>query len=276
MTLKLMYVTNSPMVAQIAQKYGVDRIWIDLETIGKQERQGHINSVKSNHSISDIKNIKPILSSSEVLVRINPLYENSKKEIDEVINAGADLIMLPMWRTVSEVKKFLNMVNGRVKTVLLLETKEAVECLDEILNLGGFDEIHIGLNDLHLSYHLTFMFELLKNGIVEGICEKIKKKNIPYGFGGIAGIGQGVLHAEKIIAEHYRLGSTRAILSRSFCNTELIKDKEQINSIFRDRLYELREYEKFVEKQDSQFYLKNKEEIYIDVNKIVENIKMRE
>ena len=276
MTLKLMYVTNSPMVAQIAQKYGVDRIWIDLETIGKQERQGHINSVKSNHSISDIKNIKPILSSSEMLVRINPLYENSKKEIDEVINAGADLIMLPMWRTVSEVKKFLNMVNGRVKTVLLLETKEAVECLDEILNLGGFDEIHIGLNDLHLSYHLTFMFELLKNGIVEGICEKIKKKNIPYGFGGIAGIGQGVLHAEKIIAEHYRLGSTRAILSRSFCNTELIKDKEQINSIFRDRLYELREYEKFVEKQDSQFYLKNKEEIYIDVNKIVENIKMRE
>ena len=276
MTLKLMYVTNSPMVAQIAQKYGVDRIWIDLETIGKQERQGHINSVKSNHSISDIKNIKPILSSSEMLVRINPLYENSKKEIDEVINAGADLIMLPMWRTVSEVKKFLNMVNGRVKTVLLLETKEAVECLDEILNLGGFDEIHIGLNDLHLSYHLTFMFELLKNGIVEGICKKIKKKNIPYGFGGIAGIGQGVLHAEKIIAEHYRLGSTRAILSRSFCNTELIKDKEQINSIFRDRLYELREYEKFVEKQDSQFYLKNKEEIYIDVNKIVENIKMRE
>lgn len=271
-----MYVTNSPMVAQIAQKYGVDRIWIDLETIGKQERQGHINSVKSNHSISDIKNIKPILSSSEMLVRINPLYENSKKEIDEVINAGADLIMLPMWRTVSEVKNFLNMVNGRVKTVLLLETKEAVECLDEILNLGGFDEIHIGLNDLHLSYHLTFMFELLKNGIVEGICEKIKKKNIPYGFGGIAGIGQGVLHAEKIIAEHYRLGSTRAILSRSFCNTELIKDKEQINSIFRDRLYELREYEKFVEKQDSQFYLKNKEEIYIDVNKIVENIKMRE
>lgn len=276
MTLKLMYVTNSPMVAQIAQKYGVDRIWIDLETIGKQERQGHINSVKSNHSISDIKNIKPILSSSEMLVRINPLYENSKKEIDEVINAGADLIMLPMWKTVSEVKNFLNMVNGRVKTVLLLETKEAVECLDEILNLGGFDEIHIGLNDLHLSYHLTFMFELLKNGIVEGICEKIKKKNIPYGFGGIAGIGQGVLHAEKIIAEHYRLGSTRAILSRSFCNTELIKDKEQINSIFRDRLYELREYEKFVEKQDSQFYLKNKEEIYIDVNKIVENIKMRE
>ena len=107
-----MYVTNSPMVAQIAQKYGVDRIWIDLETIGKQERQGHINSVKSNHSISDIKNIKPILSSSEMLVRINPLYENSKKEIDEVINAGADLIMLPMWKTVSEVKNFLNMVNG--------------------------------------------------------------------------------------------------------------------------------------------------------------------
>lgn len=28
---------------------------IDLETLGKQERQGHIDSVKSKHSINDIK-----------------------------------------------------------------------------------------------------------------------------------------------------------------------------------------------------------------------------
>ena len=50
-----MYITNSVGVALIAEKYGVDRIWIDLETLGKQERQGHIDSVKSKHSINDIK-----------------------------------------------------------------------------------------------------------------------------------------------------------------------------------------------------------------------------
>ena len=30
--------------------------------------------------------------------------------------------------------------------------------LDEVLRMGGFDEIHIGLNDLHLSYGMSFMF----------------------------------------------------------------------------------------------------------------------
>lgn len=52
-----MYITNNPTIAIIAQKYGVDRIWIDLETLGKGERQKNINSVKSNHSIADIKKL---------------------------------------------------------------------------------------------------------------------------------------------------------------------------------------------------------------------------
>ena len=34
--LKLMYITNNPSIALIAQKHGVDRIWIDLETLGKE------------------------------------------------------------------------------------------------------------------------------------------------------------------------------------------------------------------------------------------------
>lgn len=82
--------------------------------------------------------------------------------------------MLPMWKSLDDVKNFLTIVDKRVKTTLLLETKEAVECLDEVLENGGFDEIHIGLNDLHLSYHLKFMFELLANGTVEKICNKTK------------------------------------------------------------------------------------------------------
>ena len=218
MALNLMYITNNSQVALIAEKYGVDRIWIDLETLGKEERQKGMNTVKSKHSIDDIVKIKPLLSVSELMVRVNPWNVASIKEIDDVIKAGADIVMLPMWKSVKEVQEFLHCVGGRVRTSLLLETKEAVECLDEVLKLSHIDEIHIGLNDLHLSYGLTFMFELLANGTVEKLCEKIKLAGIPYGFGGIAKIGEGMLPAEKIIMEHYRLGSTRAILSRSFCN----------------------------------------------------------
>lgn len=242
--LALMYITNDPTVAQIAEKNGVQRVWIDLETLGKEERQKNLNTVKSHHCIHDIEVISNVLTTSEVLVRVNPLNPGSEEEINQVIAAGADMIMLPMWKSVEDVKQFLGFVNNRVKTTLLLETKEAVECLDQVLELGAFDEIHIGLNDLHLSYGLTFMFELLANGTVESLCKKIAATGIPYGFGGIARIGEGTLPAEWIVKEHYRLGSTRAILSRSFCNAEEIKDLKKIEVIFAENMARLRDCER--------------------------------
>ena len=244
MPLKLMYITNRPDVALVAERYGVDRIWIDLETLGKEERQKGMNTVKSQHKVEDIRRIKPILSTSEMLVRVNPWNENSEKEINDVVSAGADIIMLPMWKSAAEVTKFLSVVAGRCKTTLLLETKEAAECLPEVLANGGMDEIHIGLNDLHLSYGMNFMFELLADGTVERLTSMIKESRIPYGFGGIARLGEGELPAEKVIMEHYRLGSTRAILSRSFCDVFKINEIEKIERLFSENMSDLRDYEK--------------------------------
>ena len=269
MSLVLMYITNNPQVALIAEKYGVDRIWIDLETLGKEERQRGMNTVKSKHTIDDIKIIKPLLTRAEMLVRINPWHDGSEKEIEEVISAGADMIMLPMWKTVEEVENFLRTVAGKCKTTLLLETREAVECLDEVLKHGDMDEIHIGLNDLHLSYGLDFMFELLSNGIVEKIVKKIKRTGIPYGFGGIARLGCGDLPAERIIMEHYRLGSSRVILSRSFCNNDLISDLSEVENVFRNNMRLLREYEDTVSKMPDSEFVSNQAEIEKIVEKIV-------
>lgn len=266
MALKLMYITNRADVALVAEKYGVERIWIDLETLGKEERQKNMDTVKSNHTVEDIKKIKPLLTKSEMLVRVNPWNEGSVQEIEDVISAGADIIMLPMWKSVEDVNNFINTVNGRCKTTLLLETKEAVECLDDVLNECGMNEIHIGLNDLHLSYGLTFMFELLANGTVEEITKKIKAKGLPYGFGGIAQLGKGDLPAEKIIMEHYRLGSTCAILSRSFCNTDKITDISDIEAVFEENMRKLRLFEEKVE-QITDFSNNQKE-----VRNIVEHI----
>lgn len=250
MALKLMYITNEPEVALIAERNGVDRIWIDLETLGKEERQRGMNTVKSKHSIRDIEKIKPLLTTSELLVRINPWNKDSVQEIDEVIEAGADILMLPMWRNPKEVSNFLATVNGRCKTILLLETKEAVACLEEVLERGGMTEIYIGLNDLHLSYGLTFMFELLSNGTVDSLCEKIYEAGIPYGFGGIACIGKGELPAEMIVMEHYRLGSTRVILSRGFCARDQFMDLNEFEKGFSENISKLREYEREITQDD--------------------------
>lgn len=275
MSLNLIYITNIPEVALIAEKAGVDRIMIDLETLGKEERQKNMNTVKSHHTIADVSVISNMLTNSELLVRINPWNETSIDEIEAVISAGADRIMLPMWKTVSEVNAFLKTVNGRVHTTLLLETKEAVEIIDDVLKESLLDEIHIGLNDLHLSYELTFMFELLSNGIVENLCKKFKARGIQYGFGGIARIGEGTLPAERIVMEHYRLGSTRTILSRSFCNIEKVKDIECIKDIFNENLFCLRNYESsLVFKKDDE-YVENAKAIKNCVEKIVSEIKER-
>ena len=268
-----MYITNRSDVAEIAQKYGVDRIWVDLETRGKEERQKNYDSVKSQHTVADIRSIKPHLTTSEMLVRINPWYDGSLAEIDSVIEAGADIIMLPYWKTPEEVSKFIKAVNGRCKTTLLLETKEALECVDEVLANGGFDEIHIGLNDLHLSYGMTFMFELLSDGTVEKLCNKFKAAKIPYGFGGIAKLGSGMLPAEKVIMEHYRLGSTRAILSRSFCDCAKIKDFAEIEQTFSENLKTLRAFESSLADKTPEDFAKNKAEVATAVDAIVEHLK---
>lgn len=240
MALTLMYITNNPEVAKVAEKAGVDRIWIDMEYMGKEERQAGMNTVKSHHTIDDIKMVRPVVKKAELLVRVNPIHKDSHEEIEKTIAAGADVIMLPMFKTVGEVKAFLGYVGGRTKTILLVETVEAVEHIDEILSVPGVDEVHIGLNDLHLAYGKKFMFELLTNGTVEKLSKIFRERNIKFGFGGIARVGYGELPAERIMAEHYRLGSSMAILSRSFCNANTTSDVHEIEQIFIDGVHGIR------------------------------------
>ena len=248
--LKLMYITNRPDIAQIAETAGVDRIFVDMEFIGKDERQKGLDTVKSLHTFQDIANIKQAVESAEVLVRVNPIhdplpnYPGSAEEIERTVAAGADIIMLPYFKTPEAVCTFLRLVNGRARTMLLLETPQAAERVDEILAIPGIDEIHIGINDLSLGYHKKFMFELLADGTVEQLCFKFRQKGIPFGFGGIASLGNGLLPSEYVIKEHYRLGSTRAILSRSFCDVMKIHHIGIINDTFLKGVRKIRELEK--------------------------------
>ncbi len=215
--MKFMIIENDLNLIRQYDLLGVDRIFLDLEILGKQERQGHLDTViSSHHSMDDIAKIKPYLRNSELLVRINPINPQSEKEIERVIIDGADILMLPMFKTVAEVKYFIEKVSGRAKVCLLLETTQAMCRIDDILELDGIDEIHIGLNDLHLAFGLDFMFELLTGGIIDYLSNKIKAKGIPFGFGGVATCKGGIVSGELVLSEHVRLGSSMVILSRAF------------------------------------------------------------
>ena len=278
MSLKLMYITNRIDVAKIADETGVDRIFIDLEYIGKEDRQQGLDSVKSYHTVSDIINIKKVIKNAELVARVNPMHEKtsdfmgSDYEINSVIDAGADLIMLPMYRALDEVEKFLRIVNGRAKTQLLAETPEACGIMKDTVKIPEVDEIHIGLNDLHLAYHKKFMFELLADGTVDKICDDIKKSDKPFGFGGIARIGYGILPAEYIIKEHYRIGSTRAILSRSFCNANKVKNAYEIKDIFEKGIHKIRSTEETISNLTESELEKNRLEVIRLTNEIVKTM----
>ena len=275
MALTLMYITNNELVADIAQRAGVDRIWIDMEYIGKEERQAGMNTVKSHHTIEDIVRLRPIVKTAQLMVRVNPLHDamkeycSSQEEIENTIRAGAEVVMLPMFNTREDAEKFVSMVDGRAKVQLLVETAEAAANIEDICKVKGVDEIHIGLNDLHLAYKQKFMFQLLADGTVERLCEIIRASGIKYGFGGIARVGYGMLPAEYIMAEHYRLGSTAAILSRGFCDANLVEDPKTVENIFLEGVKNIRMKEKeFLTYTEEQFET-NRTTVIQKVNEIV-------
>lgn len=261
--LNLMYITNRPEIAQIAEENGVDWIFVDMEFIGKDNRQGGLDTVQNHHTIEDVRRVKASVKKAKVLVRVNPIhkammnadgtiaYMDSKTEIESAIEAGADIVMLPFFHSVEEVKEFVYLVQqansqmerygiNRAQACLLLETPEAAILLDEILNVPGIDMIHIGLNDLHLAMGMKFMFQLLTDGIVEQLTKKIKAKGIPFGFGGIASLHGGALPGSYVLKEHYRLGSSMVIVGRSFCNTNVVTDLNEVREIFKTGIAEIR------------------------------------
>ena len=215
--LNLMYITKHPEIARIAEEAGVDWIFVDMEFIGKDCRQGGLDTVQNHHTVEDVANIRAAVTKAKVLVRINPIhdtmddYPSSEEEIEAVIQAGADIVMLPYFKTTEEVHRFIGYVGGRAKTCLLVETPEAADLLDQIVEIDGIDMIHIGLNDMHLALKMKFMFQLLTDGSVDKWTRIIAQKGIMYGFGGLASLNGGTVPGRMILKEHYRLGSQMVI-----------------------------------------------------------------
>ena len=218
--MELCLITDQTDFAQEAEKAGVERIMIDLEKNGKAQRQKGRGLFMSKHSIDSVIGIKAALKKSSLVVRVNALTEVSGEEIEAVLDSGADHIMLPYWHTVDEVRKFLALVRGRTRTILLVETKAAVEILPEVIKERGFDEVHIGLNDLSISMGHKVIFESLCSGMIDSLSTLIRNKGIPFGFGGIARLsGDGLrlpVNPERILGEQVRLGVSVGWLGRSF------------------------------------------------------------
>ena len=276
--INLFYITNNITEAQIVDDLDIDWIFIDLETIGKKERQVGRNTVLSNHSMDDIHNIKSKINKTKILVRCNPIGEWSKNEFDEINARGSeiDMVMLPYFKTSEEVKIFINLLDTcKIEPALLIETLDAVTNLEEIIKIFPFKYVHIGLNDLHIERGTISMFEPYIDGLMSKITSILKKNNQSFGIGGIGKIGADMSPTpECVLNEHLRLNSNGVILSRSFKGNFNEKTKDLFKKELSQSVKDFRNYEKITKNLNRKQLLDSYKLMKTDIEETLKNAKI--
>jgi hypothetical protein len=229
--LELIQITNDPAFAQRCDALGGFRLFVDLERLGKAERQAGRNTFISVHQLEDVGRIKAVLRQSRLMVRVNPLHEGTRREVDAVLAEGADCVMLPVFGNAQQLLAFCDIVAGRAPVVPLLETAGALASVAQWAGTPGLQEIFVGLNDLHISLGCRFMFEPLADGSVERVGEVARRHGLRFGFGGIARADEGLLPGRDVLAEHLRLGSRAVILSRTFHRDSAMEFEREVAAL---------------------------------------------
>ncbi len=214
--IELLQITNDPAFARRCDAMAGIRLFVDLERMGKAERQAGRNTFISAHQVDDVARIRDAAPRSSLMVRVNPLHAGSAAEVEAVLARGADLLMLPMFTGAAQLQAFSSIVAARVPIVPLLETGAALDSVADWVRTPGLHEVFVGLNDLHLSLGCRFMFEPLADGLVDRVAKVAQAQGLRFGFGGIARLDEGLLPGRDVLAEHLRIGSQAVILSRTF------------------------------------------------------------
>ena len=216
--------TNSPELARSADDAGIDRIGLDLEVLGKEKRQDKLKSWISDHLEEELSAIREQLHSAKLFVRTNPPHPELKDEIDRFIDQGANVLMLPYFTHHDEAAQFIDYIDGRAEVSLLIETAAAAARIDHIVALPGIHDVHIGLNDLHLSLGLASHFELLVSPLMEHLSEFVRDSGAYWGFGGIGRAYDAHLPipSDLIYAQYAYLQGRSALVSRVFTHSDQI------------------------------------------------------
>jgi 2-keto-3-deoxy-L-rhamnonate aldolase RhmA len=216
---RLTLITDDPGMAARAAVAGIDCIGVDIERLNKSTRQGHIADARiSDHELSNLRALKPVIGRAALFARLNALHEGSPREVETALAYGATVLMLPFFTRFEEVDRFVRLVDGRARIVLLLETAAAAVRLHEILTVSGIDEVMVGLNDLHWSVGLANPFELVVSDFMTMVSDLVRARGVRFGFGGLARADDDALpvRSDLVLAQHARLGSSAAWISRSF------------------------------------------------------------
>lgn len=215
---RLTLLTRDPRLAEEGDSAGVDRIGVDLECVGKADRQAGQDGRASGHTFDDLAGIAPMARRADLFVRINPWHAGSQTEIDAALELGAKVVMLPYFRTAEEVERFVSAIRGRAVASILIETATALARIRRMAAVLGVGEVMVGLNDLHRELRLSNHFEALASPLLDVAAAESRRAGLPFGVGGLGRVDDPGLpvDGDLVYAQYPRLGATGAWIARSF------------------------------------------------------------
>lgn len=224
---KLTLWTNDPALAARADAAGVDRIGLDLETLGKAERQpAKLGTWISPHSPDQLPALRAAIQRGKLFSRINPINPGSRDEINLLLDYGVQVMMLPMFKTPEEVATFVELVDGRCEKVLLLEHRDAADRVEEIVKVPGLTEVHVGLNDLTLSLKMSNRFAVISSDLMDRVSRAVNVAGLRFGVGGLGRTGDNdvPIPSDLIYAQYPRIKASAALVARAFLGKNMEVD----------------------------------------------------
>lgn len=215
---RLTLICGDARLAQAAHHAGVDRILVDLERLGKAERQAGRPLFITDYSWEDAAAVRAVLPAGTFFLRLDPWHKGSVKQIEQALALGVDGLMLPYFHDAEAPLQFAECVGGRAIVIPLVETVGAVRDLPRLLASDLIGEFHVGLNDLALDSGYPSLHSLWGHELLDTVAGAARAAGKPFGVGGVTDPRLTGLSVDPayVIAEHLRLGSTGALLGGSF------------------------------------------------------------
>jgi hypothetical protein len=165
-----------------------------------------------------LSGLRAALTQAELFARVDALNPGTAKQVEELLDHGVEVVMLPMFSRTEEVARFVHIVAGRARAVLLVETRAACEQIEAILDLAGSEEIHLGINDLALSLGSRSRFDVLSSSEVERVAACAHERGVRLGIGGVGRLDDACqpIPPDLLYAEYVRLGASASLISRAF------------------------------------------------------------
>lgn len=194
---------------------------VDLERIGKRERQARAGALLGDDTTirpDDADAVRRLRDAGveRVVCRINPVGDQTAGEIDTACMQGAASVIVPMWRSRSELETVLDLARGRVGVGVMVETVPAVQDVRVLQDLD-IEFAFVGLVDLAIDRGTRSIFAPLVDGTIEQIAEGLGE--VPFGFGGLTlpSLGSPIPNA-LLVGEMLRVGASFSFMRRSFLN----------------------------------------------------------